>query len=180
MDVSMKLTSQIPNHYEIEVLTQSEEKTIYICQDSNGIRFSIRSFGNLEKHIPRDIVEGLPKGTFVPKEFFEKCHATLSQHTVKLNGRIKGGMWCYPSKQSKQEESETKKESSKKSFDAKANLSVREVVEVEDDISKNKATETSVVPRIDDDQIVVLPIQTKPKRLQNKNTHIEISTLPRY
>ena len=144
MAVSMKLTSQNPNHYDTEVNTQSEGKTIYICQNCNGIHFSIKSAGNVDRHVPREMIEGLPKGTIIPREFFEQCHATLTQNSVKFIGKLKGGMYCCaPASPDKHDFSVTQKDTTSLSAGIGAGISAGRFGKAEANTSCERSRETS-------------------------------------
>ncbi|WP_316357264.1 hypothetical protein [Candidatus Neptunichlamydia sp. REUL1] len=91
MSVSMQNMPKLPEEYSFSMPSQSPEKTVLIDQSVGGLRVSIQTSSGTEQQIPRYMLQGLPKVDKVPQEFFMQCHATVSDHSVRFNGRLLGG-----------------------------------------------------------------------------------------
>ncbi len=90
--MSISVQNMPQNHtFLIEMTTQSPSKTVLINQGSEGLKVGVKTAEGAEKQIPRYMLQGLPKAKEVPQAFFEQCHATVSENSVRFNGRLKGG-----------------------------------------------------------------------------------------
>lgn len=81
-------------NFSIDKPTQSMDKMLLIRQSEQGLKVFIQERGELQQ-VDKHLIEGLPKRNFIPQNFFDECHASISRTNhgskVSFEGRMKGG-----------------------------------------------------------------------------------------
>ncbi len=79
--------------------TQHSDKQLHIKGTEDGLKVSVGSDNSQIYQIQSHMIRGLPKTSFVPKEFFDMCYAKLTTHSgpnseygVRFGLPLQGGM----------------------------------------------------------------------------------------